>query len=332
MVDIKRILIIVIFLLISISYAYSNEIFEVDIPDTYNFELQADDDYWMWSEESADGTERLFVISVVEFDETNTQNINSLDYEDQYILIEHILGEKKDAVKDSFIKTIGENDYFVVDTEEDGINVEYYALFGEKNIYILASTSGGGSDLISNFIPKDKIPGSSLKEKRIMTYKICGPLFVLILIAGVIIDVNMKKKGMTGVVNCYIKMWKNTFKIKERTSRKNYWIAIMIDSLITISFILIINIMGAQRQRTEPGIIFPTIFVIIIFISMIPKFTMRIRRLHDIGQGGTTYLVILFPIFGYILLTILMILKGNEGINKYGEEDKEVLYDSYGIF
>ena len=53
-------------------------------------------------------------------------------------------------------------------------------------------------------------------------------------------------------------------------------------------------------------------------VTLIPSFSVTIRRLHDINKSGWNLLWMLIPLFGAVYIIILNIIKGTDGDNKYG--------------
>ncbi|WP_052606574.1 DUF805 domain-containing protein [Acidithrix ferrooxidans] len=52
--------------------------------------------------------------------------------------------------------------------------------------------------------------------------------------------------------------------------------------------------------------------------SIIPSFSMAIRRLHDIDRSGYTALIGLIPLLGPIILFIFTVLPGTAAPNRFG--------------
>lgn len=104
--------------------------------------------------------------------------------------------------------------------------------------------------------------------------------------------------------------WANYANFKGRAPRSAFWWV----QLFFISTILILEILRTISIRSFdiatsglPGILsgLTSIFFI---ASIIPMFSLTVRRLHDINKSGWLTLIALIPIIGYPILLILMML------------------------
>lgn len=57
-------------------------------------------------------------------------------------------------------------------------------------------------------------------------------------------------------------------------------------------------------------------------VSMVPSFTVTVRRLHDLDISGWGVLIGLVPIFNIILLFYLAFVDGTPGPNRFGPDPK----------
>lgn len=55
-------------------------------------------------------------------------------------------------------------------------------------------------------------------------------------------------------------------------------------------------------------------------LIIITNLTFSVRRLHDLGKSGLWYVVIAVPLVNFILVMLLILIKGNAGPNKYGPD------------
>lgn len=109
----------------------------------------------------------------------------------------------------------------------------------------------------------------------------------------------------------YVSMWKKYAEFSGRTSRRDYWIAIIINAVI-------ISVLQALSQGTDLFI-----FILIEFIYSIaiilPFISISVRRMHDINKNGCWILINLIPIIGGIWFVVLSLKSGTEGENEYGD-------------
>ncbi|MDQ6471241.1 DUF805 domain-containing protein [Flavobacterium sp. LHD-80] len=96
-----------------------------------------------------------------------------------------------------------------------------------------------------------------------------------------------------------------------RARRREYWMFILGNFIISIILQIIDNVAGLTFGAGETGII----GLIYSLAVMIPGTAVAIRRMHDIGKSGW---YILIPIYNIILLAT----EGEKGPNQYGSDPK----------
>ncbi|MBT3392909.1 MAG: DUF805 domain-containing protein [Elusimicrobiaceae bacterium] len=100
---------------------------------------------------------------------------------------------------------------------------------------------------------------------------------------------------------------------KGRTARKDYWMFILIHTIITISLRLIdVSVFGDELTRG-----FGTISLVYSLFIIIPLLSATVRRLHDTDRSAGWILINLIP-FGSLILLIFLIPRGTEGENRFG--------------
>ncbi len=104
------------------------------------------------------------------------------------------------------------------------------------------------------------------------------------------------------VISCFNKY----FDFETRSSRKEFWYWQLFRILMFLS-ITFIESLGLS------GILF-----ISNFIFLIPEITVSIRRLHDINKSGW-WILLTITIIGIIPLTYFYCIKGDDGVNDYGQ-------------
>ena len=104
------------------------------------------------------------------------------------------------------------------------------------------------------------------------------------------------------VISCFNKY----FDFETRSSRKEfwYWQLFRILMFLSISFIESLGLSG--------------LLFISNFIFLIPEIAVSIRRLHDINKSGW-WILLTFTIIGIIPLTYFYCIKGDDGVNDYGQ-------------
>lgn len=112
-----------------------------------------------------------------------------------------------------------------------------------------------------------------------------------------------------GFFEAYKIYWKNTFKMKGRARRLEYWSPVIINTIIAIILIVIgsyIDTANGVAIDDEDSLteIFNYIWGLINFI---PLFTVTARRLQDININGWW---VLFPYLGVVAIGIILVLIG----------------------
>lgn len=138
------------------------------------------------------------------------------------------------------------------------------------------------------------------------------------------------------MIRAYKSYWKNYFNFKERTSRKDYWLVVLMNFIVTfVVFFIIGFIMGLLGKevpaltgtsanevmtyymeflKTPAGIL----AIIWSLANLIPGIAIVVRRLHDANFSGWFYLLILIPYIGSIILVIFMLLPSKEEGQRFG--------------
>lgn len=104
------------------------------------------------------------------------------------------------------------------------------------------------------------------------------------------------------VISCFNKY----FDFETRSSRKEFWYWQLFRILMFLS-ITFIESLGLS------GLLF-----ISNFIFLIPEVAVSIRRLHDINKSGW-WILLTITIIGIIPLTYFYCIKGDDGVNDYGQ-------------
>ena len=104
------------------------------------------------------------------------------------------------------------------------------------------------------------------------------------------------------VISCFNKY----FDFETRSSRKEfwYWQLFRILMFLSITFIESLGLSGPLFISN--------------FIFLIPEIAVSIRRLHDINKSGW-WILLTLTIIGIIPLTYFYCIKGDDGVNDYGQ-------------
>ena len=112
-------------------------------------------------------------------------------------------------------------------------------------------------------------------------------------------------------MNWYLDVLKNYAVFNGRARRKEYWMFMLFNILISFAIGFIEGFLGS------PGVI----GLIYTLAVLVPSIAVAIRRLHDTGRSGWWVLLGLVPVLGIILL-IFLVLDSQPNDNEYGPNPK----------
>jgi len=118
-------------------------------------------------------------------------------------------------------------------------------------------------------------------------------------------------------MNWYLAVLKKYADFEGRARRKEYWMFILFNILISF----VIGILGAIIGETG-GLITVSLSGLYSLFIFIPSIAVTVRRLHDTNRTGWWILISLIPFFGAVILFIFMILDSDPNANAYGENPK----------
>lgn len=124
-----------------------------------------------------------------------------------------------------------------------------------------------------------------------------------------------------------------------RARRKEFWMFLLISTIISLALTIIDNIVGLQfvvytwpehtitietasgpaKEQFPPfelGYLWAAYFIAV----LIPSIAVAVRRLHDTGRTGLWWWLWLICCIGSIVLIIFYVLPGTQGDNKYGPD------------
>lgn len=120
----------------------------------------------------------------------------------------------------------------------------------------------------------------------------------------------------------YITVLKKYAVFSGRARRKEYWMFVLFN--IIISFVLslidgiVLSCLGIDTGSTRFSIL-GTIYGLAIFV---PALAVAVRRLHDTNRSGWWLLISLVPFIGVIILIVFFVQDSQPGDNKYGPNPK----------
>jgi uncharacterized membrane protein YhaH (DUF805 family) len=109
----------------------------------------------------------------------------------------------------------------------------------------------------------------------------------------------------------YIGVLKKYAEFKGRARRKELWMFVLFNFIISIALGLIDYMLGMQ--------LIGSLYSLAI---LIPSLAVGARRLHDIGKSGWWQLLYFLPILGFLILLYFFVLDSKPGTNDYGDNPK----------
>lgn len=118
----------------------------------------------------------------------------------------------------------------------------------------------------------------------------------------------------------YIGVLKKYTDFSGRARRKEFWMFVLINFIISIVLTIIDRVAGLTygTAPAEYGIL-TTIYALAV---LLPSIAVSIRRLHDINKPGLWFLIYLIPCVGFIFWIIFNVKEGDPGANQYGPDPK----------
>ena len=113
-------------------------------------------------------------------------------------------------------------------------------------------------------------------------------------------------------MNWYIKVIKQYSDFKGRARRQEYWMFVLINTIISIGFMFMDKIFGTNYGEFGEDGYLETLYSLAV---LVPYIAVTARRMHDVGKSGWYMLI---PIYNLILACS----NSENGENKWGENPK----------
>lgn len=116
----------------------------------------------------------------------------------------------------------------------------------------------------------------------------------------------------------FILFFKRAFDFKGRSTRKEYWIPLVILLILVAVFAFVFGIIsGVSGWSMEEALTYYYVIVgIFSLLILIPDMSLTVRRLHDHNLSGWFYLLALIPGVAFIAMIVIGVLPTKEP-NKY---------------
>jgi len=111
-------------------------------------------------------------------------------------------------------------------------------------------------------------------------------------------------------MNWYLKAWKNCLNFYGRASREEFWMFFLFNVVITAVLAIVEGFFrgGQEISQGQIGAIYQ-------LASLIPTYTVGVRRMHDTDHSGWFLLI---PLVNLVFL----VTEGTRGDNIYGSDPK----------
>jgi uncharacterized membrane protein YhaH (DUF805 family) len=119
----------------------------------------------------------------------------------------------------------------------------------------------------------------------------------------------------------YIDVLKKYAVFNGRARRKEYWMFVLFNVIVSIILSILDKILGldfGSGSSSSSGWL-STIYSLAV---LLPTIGVAIRRMHDTGRSGWWILINLIPCIGWIWFIVLAAQEGNAGDNQYGPDPK----------
>ena len=115
------------------------------------------------------------------------------------------------------------------------------------------------------------------------------------------------------MIEAYKKFWKNYVNFKGRSTRSDYWYALLAHFIISFALGFVGGFLGSAVLAIT------TVLMLVYSLAMmIPALAICVRRLHDTGKSGWFLLLSFIPLIGGFILLIFYCLPSDQGANAYG--------------
>ena len=116
----------------------------------------------------------------------------------------------------------------------------------------------------------------------------------------------------------YLKVLKNYVGFEGRARRKEFWMFVLFNFIVTIVLMVIDSVLGTMNAKIGLGML-SGLYGLATFL---PNLAVSVRRLHDIDRSGWWLLIAFIPLIGAIMLIVWYATEGNRSDNRFGPDPK----------
>jgi len=111
-----------------------------------------------------------------------------------------------------------------------------------------------------------------------------------------------------------------------RSNRAEYWLGGIVNAVIA-GIIASTDIIVSNQFGSYSAIL----SIIYSLVTLVPFLAVTVRRLHDVGKSGWKFFYLCIPLIGPIWILYVLLKRGDQEINKYGEPTKKQNIDTLNI-
>lgn len=123
-------------------------------------------------------------------------------------------------------------------------------------------------------------------------------------------------------MNWYLKVLKEYVNFKGRARRKEYWMFILVNFIISLILTVVDNLLIHSLGFPTLGA-YGILTMIYMLGVLLPNLGVLVRRLHDVGKSGYWFFIAFIPLVGAIILLIFLCTPSQKGENKWGPSPLE---------
>ena len=113
-------------------------------------------------------------------------------------------------------------------------------------------------------------------------------------------------------MNWYLGCWKKYAEFSGRARRKEFWMFVLFNFLVSIAVGIVDGILGTNGAL---GGLYS-------LAVLIPSLAVAARRLHDTDRSGWWQLIGFIPLIGWIILLVFLCSDSKPGENRFGPNPK----------
>ena len=115
----------------------------------------------------------------------------------------------------------------------------------------------------------------------------------------------------------YLMAFRKYAQISGRSRRAEYWMFVLVNALVAIGLMVVTGMFGES-----PSVGGSVLYLAYTVATIVPGFTVSVRRLHDTGRSGWWMLIGLVPLVGSIVLLVFLAQDSQPGDNEFGANPK----------